>query len=48
LWLLPLQDASAFVVLIASVFVRRVHWRGAEYSIRGKELVPVAPRPARG
>jgi ceramide glucosyltransferase len=47
-WLLPLQDASAFVVLIASVFVRRVHWRGAEYSIRGKELVPVAPRPARG
>jgi len=48
LWLLPLQDACAFGILIASFFVRRVHWRGADYLIRGKELVPLEPPPARG
>jgi ceramide glucosyltransferase len=48
LWLLPLQDACAFAITLASFFVRRVHWRGAQYRIRGKELVPVEPRAARG
>jgi len=47
-WLLPLQDACAFAILVASFFVRRIYWRGAQYTIRGKELVPVEPPAARG
>jgi hypothetical protein len=46
-WLVPVQDACAFVILIVSFFTRNVHWRGTQYTIRGKELVPVEPR-ARG
>jgi len=45
-WLVPVQDACAFFVLMASFFTRRVYWRGALYTIRGKELVPIE-RPAR-
>ena len=46
-WLVPVQDACAFFILIASFFTRNVHWRGEQYAIRGKELIPVEP-PARG
>ncbi|MGB9403851.1 MAG: bacteriohopanetetrol glucosamine biosynthesis glycosyltransferase HpnI [Candidatus Acidiferrales bacterium] len=48
MWLLPVRDAFAFVVLLQSFLTRRIEWRGVEYYIRGKELVPVEPRPARG
>jgi ceramide glucosyltransferase len=46
-WLVPVQDACAFFILIVSFFVRNIHWRGSQYAIRGKELIPVEP-PARG
>jgi ceramide glucosyltransferase len=40
MWLIPVRDAFAFVVWLASFFTRRIEWRGAEYYIRDKRLVP--------
>lgn len=48
MWLVPLRDAFAFVVWVASFFSRRIIWRGSEYQIRDKRLVPAEPRRARG
>ena len=42
--LLPLRDAFAFVVWVASFFPQRIHWRGREFYVRDKRLVPAAPR----
>ena len=42
--LLPLRDAFAFVVWVASFFPQRIHWRGREFHVRDKRLVPAAPR----
>ncbi len=42
--LLPLRDAFAFIVWIASFFPQRIHWRGREFHVRDKRLVPTAPR----
>jgi ceramide glucosyltransferase len=42
--LLPLRDAFAFVVWVASFFPQRIHWRGREFRVRDKRLVPIAPR----
>jgi ceramide glucosyltransferase len=47
IWRLPVHDACAFVVFIASFLTRRVEWRGTFYHIRGKELIPVVSDPAR-
>jgi len=47
-WLVPLRDALAFPVWLASFFRRTVHWRGAEFYVRKDHLVPVASRPSRG
>jgi ceramide glucosyltransferase len=44
LWLLPVRDAFAFVVWLASFFPQRIHWRGQEFYIRDKRLVPATPR----
>jgi ceramide glucosyltransferase len=44
LWMLPLRDAFAFVVWIASFFPQRIHWRGREFYVLNKRLVPVTPR----
>jgi ceramide glucosyltransferase len=46
LWMLPLRDAFAFVVWLVSFFPQRIHWRGREFYVREKRLVPVPP-PAR-
>lgn len=48
LWFLPARDAWAFLVLLSSFLTRRIEWRGVEYYIRGKELIPIQPRTARG
>lgn len=40
MWLVPVRDAFAFVVWLASFFKRRIEWRGAEFYIRDKRLVP--------
>ncbi len=42
--LLPLRDAFVFVVWVASFFPQRIHWRGREFYVRDKRLVPTAPR----
>jgi ceramide glucosyltransferase len=47
IWRLPVHDACAFVVFVASFLTRRVEWRGTFYHIRGKELIPVVSDPAR-
>jgi ceramide glucosyltransferase len=39
-YLVPLRDALAFVVWLTSFFKRRIEWRGAEYYIVDKRLVP--------
>jgi ceramide glucosyltransferase len=40
MWLVPLRDAFAFAVWLTSFFTRRIEWRGQEYYIRDKRLVP--------
>ncbi len=42
--LLPLRDAFAFMVWVASFFPQRIYWRGREFHVRDKRLVPTAPR----
>ena len=42
--MLPLRDAFAFVVWVASFFPQRIHWRDREFYVREKRLVPVPPR----
>jgi ceramide glucosyltransferase len=42
--LLPLRDAFAFVVWVASFFPQRIHWRGQEFYVRDKRLVSAGPR----
>src|ERR1700678_1171919 len=42
--LLPLRDAFAFVVWVASFFPQRIHWRGREFYVRDKRLVPAETR----
>jgi ceramide glucosyltransferase len=44
LWMLPLRDTFAFVVWIVSFFPQRIHWRGREFYVVNKRLVPVTPR----
>jgi ceramide glucosyltransferase len=39
-WLLPLRDAFAFVVWVASFFPQTILWRGKRFKVRDKKLVP--------
>jgi ceramide glucosyltransferase len=41
--LIPLWDAVAFAIWLASFTQSSVRWRGADYYIRDGQLVPVAP-----
>jgi hypothetical protein len=41
-WLLPVRDAFAFIVWVASFFPQRIHWRGREFYVRDRKLVPAA------
>ena len=43
LWLLPLRDASAFLVWLASFASNRIQWRGLEFTIQEGRLIPVTP-----
>jgi ceramide glucosyltransferase len=38
-WMLPLRDAFAFIVWLASFFPQRIHWRGQRFYVRNKRLV---------
>ncbi len=48
LWLVPLRDAIAFVVWVASFASNRVHWRGAEFRVKDNRLVAVESGTGRG
>ena len=43
LWLLPVRDASAFLVWLASFASNRIQWRGLEFTIQKGRLIPVTP-----
>jgi ceramide glucosyltransferase len=43
-WMLPLRDAFAFFVWVASFLPQRIHWRGRQFYVRDKRLVPIEPR----
>jgi len=45
-WLLPFRDALAFVIWLASLVARRVHWQDAAYDVRRGRLIPGTERPA--
>ena len=47
LWMLPVRDAFAFVVWLASFFPQRIHWRDRQFRVRDKRLIPVARRELR-
>jgi len=42
LWMLPLRDAFSFIVWVVSFFPQRIHWRGREFYVRARRLVPIA------
>jgi ceramide glucosyltransferase len=44
MWMLPVRDAFAFFVWVLSFFSQRIHWRGQEFCVRDKKLVPVPSR----
>ncbi len=48
LWLVPVRDALAFTVWVASFFVSRINWRGSQFYVRKGRLVPIEPPAARG
>ncbi|MBV8729226.1 MAG: hypothetical protein JO336_05405 [Acidobacteriia bacterium] len=39
--LIPIWDAAAFVIWLASFLRKSIRWRGADYYIREGKLVPV-------
>ena len=41
-WLIPLWDATAFVICLVSFSRSTIRWRGADYYIRDGQLVPAA------
>jgi ceramide glucosyltransferase len=45
-WLLPVRDAFAFAAWLASFLPRRIVWRGQQFHVRNRRLVPVSPREA--
>ncbi len=40
-WALPVRDAFAFIVWLASFFPQRIHWRDQQFLVRNKRLVAV-------
>jgi ceramide glucosyltransferase len=44
--LLPVRDASAFVVWLASFFPQRIRWRDKDFYVRNRRLVPAASNRA--
>jgi len=42
LWMLPLRDAFAFAVWLASFFPQKIRWRDREFYVREKRLVSIS------
>ena len=45
LWMLPLRDAFAFVVWLASFFPQRIHWRDRQFYVREQTPRPGSAAP---
>jgi ceramide glucosyltransferase len=43
-WLLPLRDALAFLVWLASFAINRIEWRGNRFRLERGRMIPLAPR----
>jgi ceramide glucosyltransferase len=43
-WMLPLRDLFGFAAWLASFIPQRIHWRGQQFYVRNRRLVPVSPR----
>jgi len=41
LWLIPIRDALNFLVWVAAFFSSKVSWRGKEYLVKERNLIPV-------
>jgi ceramide glucosyltransferase len=46
-WMMPLREAFAFFAWVMSCFPQRIHWRGQEFRVRDRRLVPVRPANSR-
>jgi ceramide glucosyltransferase len=46
MWIIPVWDAAALCLWLASFLVKSFRWRGGEYQIRDGLLFPVVSRPA--
>ena len=44
--LIPVWDATAFLIWLVSFGRRTIRWRGIDYYIQKGMLVPVIPNPA--
>jgi len=42
-WLVPIRDATHFVVWLASFGSNRIHWGTAEYAIQRGRMIPISP-----
>jgi hypothetical protein len=40
-WMLPIRDAFAFLVWLASFFPQRIRWRDKTFLVRDKKLIAV-------
>lgn len=43
-WMLPLRDLFGFTAWLASFIPQRIYWRGQQFYVRNRRLVPVSPR----
>jgi len=46
-WMLPVRDAFAFLAWLASFVPQRIHWRGQQFRVRHRLLVPIGWRKSR-
>jgi hypothetical protein len=46
LWIIPVWDAAALCLWVASFLVDTFRWRGGVYQIRDGQLIPVVARSA--
>ena len=46
-WMLPFRDAFAFFAWLASFFPQKIRWRGQEFYVRHRLLVPAKPGNSR-
>ena len=46
-WMMPFREVFAFIAWALSFLPQRIHWRGQEFHVRERRLVPVRPSDSR-